>query len=260
MIARVVTKRDDARLALAATAASALGLAAIIVDDLVGARVFEPPGVATYSYVALLIALGGIGPWLTWTRRGAAMAVRCEPGVVRVGEELRIEAGDVTALAIAEAVVGRSVAIARGKKVVFLEVERADEALRLSQALNVPEMPFGDLRLHRSSRLLAALQTLIALVALAFGPLYFLAATTGFDPWLLHMSGKTLFGIGGVVTSWVGMALLIARRLIPGQAMTVGHGAWDAHVALHRARAADAVVDATRTDEERSQQAALRAD
>jgi len=90
-------------LALAATVASALGLAAIVIDDLLGSHVFEPPMVDTYAYVAVVIALGGIGPWLAWTGRGRAMAVRCEPGVLRVGEELSIEAGDVTALAVADA-------------------------------------------------------------------------------------------------------------------------------------------------------------
>ncbi len=70
MLARVVTKRDEPRLALVTTAASAFGLAAVVVDDLGGAPVFQPPGAGVYVAVACLISLSGIGPWLAWSSRG----------------------------------------------------------------------------------------------------------------------------------------------------------------------------------------------
>lgn len=256
VIARVVTKRDDPRLALAMTAAAALGLAAVVLDDLLGADIFRPPQVGVYALVALLIALSGVGPWLAWTRRGRAMSVQCGPGVVRAGE-LSIQADQVTALHIASGVRGRSVAIARGSSVVFLEVERADEALRIAEALEVPGAPFGELGVRNASRALAAVQALVTVVAVVSAPLYFAAAMHGFDL-VAGISGKALFGVGGVVASWVALALLVVRRLLPAQAIAMGSSAWDAHVALHRRHAAEAEVDAVRPDEERRTQAAER--
>ena len=256
MIARVVTKRDDARLAYATTLAGALGLAAVVVNDLVQDRLFLRPAVALYGVVALLIVLAGAGPWLTWTRRGRAMRVTCEPGVVRA-VALSILAADVTALHIASGARGQSVAIARGSTVVFLEVERADEARRIAEALNVSVTPFGALAVRPASRSFAVVQAVVTAMAIVFGPLYFLAAVTDLH-FVPGVEDKALFGVGGVVASWLAVAVLLARRLVPGQAMAIGRGTWDAHVALHRRQVADAAVDAVRTDEEKRAQAAER--
>lgn len=248
MIARVVRKRDEPRLALAATAASALGLAAVVLDDLLGASLFRPPDVGVYGAVALLISVGGIGPWLAWHSRGQTRVVTCEPGVVRAGD-LTVQAGEVTALRIAIARRGRSVAVARGTSVVFLEVEHADEAQRIATALNVPMTPFGALDLRPPVRWARTLQLLVAIFALACGPLYFLA-TRGFDP-VVGISGKAIFGIGGVAAAWLSLVILATRRFAPGGALAVGQGIWDAHVALHRAHAERAEVDAVRSEEEK---------
>jgi len=249
VIARVVTKREEPRLALATTAAAALSLAAVVVDDLVGASFFRPPDFGgVYGAVAMLISLAGIGPWLGWTSRGRTGAVTFHPGLVRAGQ-LDIHAADVTALHIARARRGRSVAIACGPRVVFLEVERADEAQRIAAALNVPSTPFGDLGLRGSPRWGAPLQLLVAGLALAFGALYFLA-TRGFDP-IAPLSGKAVFGIGGVVVAWLSLAVLLTRQLAPGRAVAVGRGAWDAHVALQYAEAERAAVDTASTEGEK---------
>ena len=226
MIARVVTRRDDARIALAASAVSAFGLGTAVLDDLDTGRSFGPPMVVTFACVAMAIALGGIAPWLARPRRGRAMAVRCEPGVVRVGGEMNIEAGDVTALVVADAV-GYSVGVARGSGLVFLEVERPRDARRIAEALKAPATPCGLLPLRRRSRLLVVLQAFVAAVAMTLGPLYFLSAMTTFDPWWVPINGKAFFGIGGIITSWTGMALLIARRLLPEEAMAFQRGAWE---------------------------------
>lgn len=252
MIARVVRKRDEPRLALAITAASALGLAAVLVDDLLGVPLFRPLDFGVYGGVALLISFGGIGPWLAWNSRGQTMTVTCEPGVLRAGD-LTIHAGEVTALRIAEAMRGHSVAIARGSSVVFLEVERADEAQRIGGALNLPVTPFGELDLQPPARWAKKLQLLVAVFALACGPIYFLA-TRGRDP-VAGISARAVFGMGGVVAAWLSFLILAARRLAPGRALAVGHGAWDAHMALQLAHARWAEVDAVRSDDAKRAQA-----
>ena len=256
MIARVLTKRDEPRLALAVTAASAFGLAAVVVDDLVGASMFEPPAPYIYLAVACLILLAGIGPWLSWPLRGRSMAVTCAPGAVRAGD-LTIEAGDVTALHIARAKRGHSVAIARGSRLVFLEVERIGEAEEIAAALNVPVTPFGTLGLRRPARWAARVQQVLAVAALAFGPLYLLA-TRGLDP-MPGGWGKALFGIGGVATSWLSLAVLAARRLAATRAVAIATGPWDAHVALHLAESARTDLDAVRSIDERREQATEQA-
>ncbi|HSO31095.1 MAG TPA: hypothetical protein VLT33_01230 [Labilithrix sp.] len=258
MIARVVTKRDESRLALATTAVAALGLAGVVIDDLVGVRLFHPQEFGVYGAVALFIALAGVGPWLAWKNRGRTVAVSCEEGLVRAGA-LTIRAGEVTALHVAAAARGRSVAIARGSNVVFLEVERIDEAQRIAAALNVPATPFGELGVRPAAQWVAVLPLVAAALAVVFGPLYYAAATHGFDP-MAGVSGKALFGIGGVITAWVSLALLVTRRLAPGQAVAVGRGAWDAHVGLQLGRAADAEIEAVKGEEERRARALERAE
>ncbi len=252
MLARVVTKRDEPRLALVTTAASAVGLAAVVVDDLGGALVFQPPGAGVYVAVACLISLSGIGPWLAWSSRGRTMAVTCTPGVVRAGD-LTIKAGEVTALHVARAKRGRSVAVARGSRVVFLEVERSGEAEQIAAALNVPVTPFGTLGLRRHGRWAGRLQQLLAVVAIACGALYYLA-TQGLDP-VPGISGKALFGIGGVATAWLSLAVLAARRLAATRAVAIAGGSWDAHVALHLAESARTELEAVRSVAERRDQA-----
>lgn len=252
VIARVVMKRDEPRLALATTAASALGLAAVVVDDLLGTPLFRPSDLGVYGGVAVLIALGGLGPWLAWHRRGRTTSVTCEPGVVRAGD-LTIHAAEVTALRIAVARRGRSVAIARGSSVVFIEVERADEARRIALALSMPVTPFGDLPLRQPARWGVVLQLLVSVFAVACGPLYYLATRGLGGPF--GFSGKAVFGIGGVVAAWVSLVILVVRHLAPGRAVALGRGVWDTHVALHRADAERAEVDAVRSDDEKAARA-----
>ena len=226
-----MTKRDDARLALATTAAAAFGLAGVVIHDLVSPRLFGQAPVGMYAAIGLLIAIAGLGPWLAWTRRGRTMRATCTPGRLQLGR-LQIAVAEVTALHIARAARGHSVAIARGKQIVFLEVERQEEALRVAAALGVETPPFGTLSVVPASRVLALLQGLVMAVALAFGPLYFEAAVHGYEP-AFGLSGKGLFGMGGVLASWIALAVLLTRRIVPGHAIALGNGTWDAHVALH---------------------------
>ncbi len=170
------------------------------------------------------------------------MQVTCEPGIVRAGD-LAIEAGDVTALRVATGVRGHSVAIARGSKLVFIEVERADDAARIAQALEVPTVPFGGLGDLTVRRWLAVVQALIGVVALVCAPLYLAAALGSFDA-LIGSSGKGLFGVMGVGASWLALALLATRRLLSGHAIALRKGTWDAHAELHRRPDADTAPDA----------------
>lgn len=235
MIARVVAKRDDARLAIAGAVVAAVGLAVVVVDDIVKTSLFRPPDHSVYVMVALLIAWGGIAPWLAWTRRGRSADVRCDGASVTAGTE-RIEAKDVTGLAIAHGARGSSVAIARGPRVAFMEVERREDAARIAESLHAA-LPRPKIELSVTSRWLAALQALLSLWALVAAPLYYHAAMRG-TLWLGQVDGKPLFGIGGVVAAEVALVLLVVRRLWRGNAVAIGRGAWDAHVALHRSAGA----------------------
>ncbi|MBX3187970.1 MAG: hypothetical protein KF819_13185 [Labilithrix sp.] len=260
MIARVLREREDARVALAVAAISGGGLALVLIDDMLKVASFSGPGTALYALVAALIALAGVAPWLAWTVRGRATQIRCEPGKVHVDGET-IQAGDVTALGVARALGegarGRSVAVARGRTTIFIEVERAEDAARLVEALGgergeraSSELPSAPGR----SRALAAPQIVIALVSVAFGPLYFAAATASYAVLSPIHDAKAFFGLGGVVAAFVALALLVVRRLLKSQAVALRRGAYDAHVALHHQRS-----KASETSDASPDEAPLRA-
>ncbi len=233
VIARVVTKRDDARLALAMSLTAALGLALVVIDDIVKVTSFRPPDPSVYAVVALLIALGGVAPWLAWTRRGRPTDVRCDAGSVTAGTK-RIAAKEVTALSVAHGARGTSVAIARSKALVFMEVERREDAARIARSLQTEDVRTLVVSLPAASRRLSLLQAAFTLATLVAAPLYYLAATSGYSPLESVGDGKALFGLGGVIVAELAMVLLVVRRLLPGQAVAIARGAWDAHVALHR--------------------------
>ena len=227
MLARVLTRRDEPRLALALTVFAPLTLACVVIDDFWNTALFQPPGFPTYFGVAVMIALAGIGPWFAWRKAGAIRRVSCEPGKVTAGS-LVIHAGELTALRIVSGARGKSVAVARGRSVVFFEVERADEAARLAKALGVPA-PFGELALTPSKRWPAVFQALVTSLSVAFAALYLLSAVV--SPVLFE--GKTIFGLGGVIASFASLAVLLARSFGRGEAVALGASRWDAHVALH---------------------------
>ncbi|MDB4945643.1 MAG: hypothetical protein JWP97_5177 [Labilithrix sp.] len=224
-------KREESRVALAVTAMAACGLAAVVLDDLLGTRAFRPPEFGVYAFVALLIGIGGVGPWLSWRHQGEVEKVTLERGRVRVGGQV-VDGASVTGLRVAQGKHGHSVAIRRGRDLMFVEVERAEDARQIVEALAVPSPAFGELRLAPVKHLLAVLQALVTSAALACAPLYLLSALQTFQtPGLAH--GKAIFGMGGVLAALLAMALLIARRVLPGHAQSVGTTSWDRHVALH---------------------------
>lgn len=227
VIARVVTRREDTESALVFTGFAAFVLAMIVADDLVRLRLWGGPTAITYTFVTAMIALAGIGPWIAWTRRGHATDVRIGEGRIVAGDTC-IEASDVTGVSIAEGARGQSIAIARGTKITFLEVERAEDAALIATALGAPSTPFGSVPLQPARRLLALWQAMLTSVTLVCAPLYWLAATGHMDS-----DGKALFGITGVGAAGLSLALLVLRRLAPSQAVAIARGAFDAHVALH---------------------------
>lgn len=230
MEARLVTRRDGATLALFFSWFSAAFLAAILADDMFRLDLVPlGPSVPGFVIVALAAAGGALFPWLTVRASGAEVRVRLEEGAVEVGEQ-ELLAGEVTGLSIAKAERGVSLAIARGKRLVFLELERRADAARVARALGVETPWFGSITLPETSRLLAAMQAVIALALLAAAPLYFLGATGA-----LSSAAKPLFGTICVAGTLVSALLLTVRRVVPNQALSMRRTAWDRHVALHEA-------------------------
>lgn len=230
MEARLVTRRDGATLALFFSWFSAAFLGAILADDVFRLDLVPlGPTVPGFVIVALAAAGGAIFPWLTVRASGTEARVRLEEGKVEIGEHA-IRAGDLTGLSIANAERGVSLALARGKRLVFLELERRSDAVRVAKALGVERSWFGSIVLPETSRLLAAMQAIIALALLVAAPLYFLGATGA-----VSSGAKPLFGTICVAGTLVSALLLTARRLLPNQALSMRRAAWDRHVALHEA-------------------------
>lgn len=239
MIARVVTKRDDARLASFVTAAAALFLLVVLADDALHLALFRPPVRAMFATVAVAMAIAGVGPWLAWSRRsGRAVQLRCANRIVEAGR-LRIAACDVGAVSVAHAAQGSSVAIKHGKRVTFLEVERADDAARVAETLGAGHPRTSEVVVLPRSGGIAVLQGVISLAAVIAAPLYYLTAMHG-DFWHdILPEQKALFGVTGVVAAALSFLFLILRQVWPNQAVALGRrSAWEVHAALHRERAA----------------------
>lgn len=247
---RVVTTRDEARLALAVTALGALVLALVLASELVlvlasdhgGSHAFRPgPERWVFASVGAAMALAGLGPWLAWPRRrGHPARLVCGEGFIRAGAT-NIEATEVTGLSLAHAARGHSVAVtwdargARGgdgKKRVFFEVERGSDAQRILETLGVARgAPIGMVATP-PSRALAIPQAIVSVVALVCGALYFYA-TLG--PEVVGLSYlKPVAGLAGIGVAQLALALLVLRRVLRRQAVALGRGgAWDVHAALH---------------------------
>ena len=84
--------------------------------------------------------------------------------------------------------------------------------------------------------MLALPQAVVSLTALAFAQLYYIAATKGLSFLHIHADSKALFGIGGVAATQLALLVLFVRWLGKSHAVALRNGAWDAHVALHRAQ------------------------
>lgn len=230
MEARLVTRRDGATLALFFSWFSAAFLGAILADDVFRLDLVPlGPTVPGFVVVAIAAAGGAVFPWLTVRASGVEGRVRIAEGAVEVGEH-RIRAGDLTGLSIAKAERGVSLALARGKRLVFLELEHRADAARIAKALGIETSWFGSIALPETSRLLAAMQAVVALALLVAAPLYFLGATGA-----LSSGAKPLFGTICVAGTLISALLLTARRLVPNQALSMRRAAWDRHVALHEA-------------------------
>ena len=237
VLARVVTKRDDARLASFVTAAAATFLLVVLADDAAGLGLFRPPVNAMFLLIAVAMAVAGIAPWLAWSRRrGRAVQVRSANGVLAAGR-LRIAASDVQAVSVAHAAQGSSVAIKHRKRVTFLEVESAGDASRIAATLGTGHPPAPDVVVLPSSRAVAVVQAVVSLAALIAAPLYYLAAIHGDPAPGIVPEPKALFGLAGVVSAQLSFVFLVMRQLWPNQAVALGgRSAWEVHAALHRER------------------------
>jgi hypothetical protein len=240
VIARVVTKRDDARLATFVTASASLFLLLALADDALHLAMFGSPSSAMFSIIAVAIAVAGVGPWLAWSRRGGrAVQVRCAKGVLVAGR-LRIAERDVRAISVAHGARGSSVAIKHGVRVAFLEVERAEDAARIAETLGGSEDRTRVVVLPRS-RAVAFVQMVVSFTALLAAPLYYLGATHEAVAVSIIPEPKALFGVSGVVAAALSFVFLVMRQLWPNQAMALGaRSTWEVHAALHRDRAVKA--------------------
>jgi hypothetical protein len=234
VIARVVTKRDDAHLAMIATLVAGLFLALILADDYLRIRLVPGPNPPIYLLIAAAMVLGGIGPWLAWSRRGRVTAVHCADGVVRAGQ-LAITSDDATAVSVAQGARGQSVAVAHGTKLTFFEVERTEDAARIVETLGAAP-PLAEAALRHPSRALAVPQAIVTFAALLCAPLYYLAALHPLSTFIAFDS-KLFYGLGGVIAAELSLVLLAVRTLVPNHAVALRRGgAWDAHAAIHRAQ------------------------
>jgi hypothetical protein len=231
VIARVVSKREHVLLSEVATVAAALLLLLIAADDRSGSR-FVPLAVDGFglSVVASLYAVAALGPWLRFRARARVTTLQVEPGALRVGGDL-VRAADVTAAKVAAAARGRSVALARGGRVMFLEVESdADAASVLA--------PFGgagvggDLPLVAGRPKLRVLSGIVSFAILMTGAIHIAAAFH-----LASSDTKWSFGIATVLLGLVSAAVTVARgralRTLAPQNAELGRSAYDEHVRLH---------------------------
>jgi hypothetical protein len=241
VLARLIDRRGDARLAIGATLGAALALAAALADDVSGTRALSPgPGV--YAAVVAVMLVAFVAPWLARRARGRHVAVACAPGDVTAGRR-RFRTEDVAGVAIARAARGTSVAIERrGGAVAFLAVERDDEAERIAHTLRAGD---GDARagapavadtvtIARARRWPAIVQALVSLVGLASTGSY-AAAVLGAGG-----GGDKSAGIVAVAAAFVGAIVFGVRAMeVGGGALAVRRGEWALHAELHAgARAA----------------------
>jgi hypothetical protein len=238
VIARVVAKRDDARVASFVTAAAAIFLLLVLADDAMHLALFRTPADSMFLTVAVAMALAGVGPWLAWSRRsGRAVRLRCGDGVIEAGR-LRIAARDVRAISVAHAAKGSSVAIKHGKRVAFLEVERDEDTARIVETLAAGQSRTCDVVVLPRSGAIAVIQMLVTLAALIVAPLYYMAAMRFDVADGATADPKALFGLVGVLAAVLSFIFLVMRQLWPNQAVAFGmRGGWETHAALHRERA-----------------------
>ncbi len=228
-----MSKRDDARAAMVASGIAALALLFILLDDVFHLNALSSPGELAYASVTALIALGAVGPWLSWTRRGARASISTAPGRVVVDGDA-LEAEDVAEVGVALGARGQSVLVKKtDERVVFFEVEREGDAARIVAALG-EEKKHDSATIHvkrpRRLTLLGAWQAMLSWACLVCAPLYWLSATDH----VATSNGKATAGITGVVATLAAFALLAVRGSLKSQALAVRRGAYDAHLDLHR--------------------------
>lgn len=224
MLARVLDRRDDARIGVGTTALSAFALLGVLADDLSHVHLF-PSGKAAYAAVAVLMAVAGVAPWIARGRKGKLVNVACGSGLVALGK-LTIAANEVQSVHVARAAQGASVAIALvSGGTIFVAVERPEDAVLIARALGRE----GELPIARGAPLLAGLQGVFTLGSLAFALLYWSGAT-GALPF-----GEKEDGVLGVVFALLSLALVLTRRraALLGHRLALRSKEWDAHVSLH---------------------------
>lgn len=233
MVARVVGQRDRPGLAIALAGLAAGSLALVAADDLFFKMRLVPLRVdATgFAVIATLYALAALAPLLRLRAPTRVVRVRCEPGVVRLGRD-EVRAEDVTGLSVARASRGYSVAVARGARVLFLELEKEEDVARLGRALDV-EPSREPLALRAPRAELGVAQALVSVGVAITG-----AGHLGSAMGALARDLKAPFGITCILLCQLSFAVLVLRRFVlspveAARAATAEPN--EAHAALHAA-------------------------
>lgn len=202
---------------------AAFGLLGIVFDDAYHAGLVpltaEHGG---YALVSALFVLAAAAPWLVRPARSRVARLQVLEGLVRVGPHV-IRAAETTSLRVVPAHRGFSVAVARGQRVLFLEVERARDAADIARAIGERD---AALDLAAASRAMRNVRVALSVLTL-FAALFYIATVIG---WATE-GGKTLAGLLGVAVAH-GAALvgaLATRHDFVGTP-------WAQHVALHTLR------------------------
>lgn len=152
MIVRVLRGRHGLWFARALTTTVAVTLLAILIADLGSHRACVPlpglclpetsPTAASYLYVAVLMVLAALGPWLVTRARGRVARVTMEgDAIVLDGRPIAREA--VEAVSLARAHRGVSLAVAWKKRRWFVELENEKDARAMASRLVHPLVRHG---------------------------------------------------------------------------------------------------------------------
>jgi hypothetical protein len=223
VIARVLSKAEHVRGALVVSGLVSFFLVATVIDDYANLHLVPlRPSSATYAIVVLTLLVGALGQWIVRPARPKRADVRCrENGLVVDGK--RIE--DVRGVSVARAAHGLSVAIAHGKDMTFVEVEREEDAARIASSLPRGDVPFAP----RSRSIATLVRVLFTSLTLAATVAYY----GGIEGWQPAWASKAT-GVIGVVAIVLSFFVLAAQAMRKRRMIGVARGAWDAHVTLHQ--------------------------
>ncbi|AKV03387.1 hypothetical protein AKJ09_10050 [Labilithrix luteola] len=226
---------------LALTGGAVLALLGVLLDDLFFHLLPTPPSTFEFVLVGLTMVLAALGPWLARPVSSRLSFLRLSPRAIVVGGR-RIAAEDVEAVFLAAAHRGTSVGLRLRKRLLFLEVERAEDAQRVIDALGKTPEALGNIEKSRTWGEGAIAQGALSIATVMFALLYQSATTMPDAP-----IGSKALGIPGVVFSALSLIVLVGRVMSGARLSLAKDSALEAHARLHAdaADTADAPVAET---------------